>query len=186
MNNTDNDESFRSHYRGSVLEDNSKNDNNNNSKIGSDEESSDEDEGLFSLNSISELQPEIHNLEITLPLVSPSRSSSESPESSNIPDSSESNSSPANDILESFLQKGCGCQLNSGIQCSDLFDHSHYRSIRDQSNSLTKDELDLIILDQIKGNISNDDKINPKTRTIVLFARSPGCPFFITERGPAE
>ena len=73
--------------------------------------------------------------------------------------------------LDNFLMKGCGCKLNNGISCYNIFDRSHYSNIRDQCDSLSKDELDLIVLGQIMANINSDDDVGPNSPKVYRLKR---------------
>ena len=66
--------------------------------------------------------------------------------------------------LASFLSKGCGCKFYKGGPCYRQFDATHFRDIQDQCNSLTKDELDLVLLGQIMANISCLDVVGPRSK----------------------
>ena len=46
--------------------------------------------------------------------------------------------------LADFLANGCGCKR----KCSEYFDGEHYEEIRDSCSTLTREELDLVVLGQ--------------------------------------
>ena len=59
-----------------------------------------------------------------------------------------------------FMEKGCGCQLWEKQQCYLQFSSSHYSSQRSQCASLSKDELDMLILGQLAA--LSHFELNPK------------------------
>ena len=54
-----------------------------------------------------------------------------------------------------------GCKRAKGKQCSSLFIRYHYEEYRQQCAALTRDELDLILLDQIMEFLSNERELDP-------------------------
>ena len=66
----------------------------------------------------------------------------------------------AEEKVTAFWAKGCGCKR----KCSEFFDIDHYRDNIDQCSSLTKDELDLVLLGQIMANISSSSIVGPRSR----------------------
>ncbi len=62
--------------------------------------------------------------------------------------------------LADFLTKGCGCRL----ECHKFFDAEHYRDVRDQCSTLTREELDLVLLGQIMANIHVCDVVGPQSK----------------------
>jgi hypothetical protein len=60
--------------------------------------------------------------------------------------------------LADFLSNGCGCKA----KCSGLFDAEYYQAKRDHCLSLTKQELDLVVLGQIMANIHTSSVVGPR------------------------
>ena len=59
--------------------------------------------------------------------------------------------------LDEFLSRGCGCASN----CYALFNRDHYQLKRDEASSLSRKELDMVVLGQIQAFLSMDDVIGP-------------------------
>ena len=63
-----------------------------------------------------------------------------------------------------FVAAGCKCKLANGNPCSQLFSASMYRSLRDECYALTRDELDLVVMGQLRTLVHND-KMTQKTKS---------------------
>ena len=62
-------------------------------------------------------------------------------------------------IVEDFIKRGCGCKLLKGSPCCEQFSNEYIMSVQSQCLSLSRDELDLVILGQIMA-ISNFSSAN--------------------------
>ena len=58
--------------------------------------------------------------------------------------------------ISRFVAAGCKCKLANGSPCSKLFSPSMYRSLRDECHALTRDELDLVVMGQLRALVHND------------------------------
>ena len=56
------------------------------------------------------------------------------------------------ELCHKFLRETSGCKKNGGKACSDLFSLDHYIELRAQASYLTRDELDLVLMD-----VNSDD-----------------------------
>ena len=59
--------------------------------------------------------------------------------------------------LDEFLLRGCRCARECYLQ----FDREHYCNKRDEANSLSREELDMVVLGQIMAFISMDNVVGP-------------------------
>ena len=59
---------------------------------------------------------------------------------------------------------GCKFKLENGNPCSELFSASMYRSFRDECHALIRDELDLVVMGQLRALVHND-KMTQKTKS---------------------
>ena len=59
--------------------------------------------------------------------------------------------------------EGCKCKLADGNPCCQLFSASMYKSLRDESHALTRDELDLVVMGQLRALVHND-RMTQKTK----------------------
>ena len=66
-------------------------------------------------------------------------------------------SSDAEDrAIARFLAKGCSCSLSSGSPCHTTFTASQLQAARDECRQLTHDELDLVVMGQLRALCQND------------------------------
>ena len=63
-----------------------------------------------------------------------------------------------------FLSEGCKCQLNDGSPCSALFTASQVMAARDECRQLTRDQLDVMIMGQLRA-LCQIDPLTQKTKT---------------------
>lgn len=68
--------------------------------------------------------------------------------------------------------------MDKGKPCSSLFSQDHYQAIQDQCVSLTRDELDLVILGQIMANIYLEDTVGERTRHAIVQRQRSRMAFF--------
>ena len=59
--------------------------------------------------------------------------------------------------------EGCKCKLADGNPCCQLFSASMYKSLRDECHALTRDELDLVVMGQLRALVHND-RMTQKTK----------------------
>ena len=59
--------------------------------------------------------------------------------------------------LDEFLLRGCLCARECYLQ----FDRKHYCNKRDEANSLSREELDMVVLGQIMAFIAMDNVVGP-------------------------
>ena len=52
--------------------------------------------------------------------------------------------------------EGCKCKLADGNPCCQLFSASMYKNLRDECHALTRDELDLVVMGQLRALVHND------------------------------
>ena len=63
--------------------------------------------------------------------------------------------------ISCFVAAECKFKLANGNPCSQLFSATMYRSLRDECYALTRDELDLVVMGQLRTLVHND-KMTPK------------------------
>ena len=71
--------------------------------------------------------------------------------------------------ISRFVAAGCKCKLANGNPCSQLFSASMYRSLRDECHALTRDQLDLVVMGQLRALVRNDkmtQKQNPRMQSV--------------------
>ena len=59
--------------------------------------------------------------------------------------------------LDEFLRRGCCC----ASRCYQLFYREEYKKRRDEANSMSRDELDMLVLGNIMALASVDDVVGP-------------------------
>ena len=59
--------------------------------------------------------------------------------------------------IQGFLSSGCGCRLNDGRPCSNLFDTEKLETCRLEANELSRGELDLVIMGKLAA-LSRSDR----------------------------
>ena len=69
-----------------------------------------------------------------------------------------------NRLVCEFAEKGCGCALLKGQQCSQQFSTDYIADIRSHCASLSRDELDMAILGQIMANSNFSSSIVKQSR----------------------
>ena len=62
-----------------------------------------------------------------------------------------------------FLSRGCGCKLNDGSGCHTLFSESQLRVLRDECMGLSRDEMDMVVMGQLRA-LCQRDPITQKTK----------------------
>ena len=65
--------------------------------------------------------------------------------------------------IAQFVAEGCKCKLADGNPCCQLFSASMYKSLRDECHALTRDELDLVVMGQLRALVHND-RMTQKTK----------------------
>ena len=59
--------------------------------------------------------------------------------------------------MDEFLKRGCCC----ASKCYQLFDREEYKKRRDEANSMSRDELDMLVLANIMALASVDNVVGP-------------------------
>ena len=62
-----------------------------------------------------------------------------------------------------FVAARCKCKLADGNPCCQLFSASMYRGLRDECHALTRDELELVVMEQLRAFVQYD-RIKQKTK----------------------
>ena len=62
-----------------------------------------------------------------------------------------------------FVAGGCFCQLSKGKPCHSRFSPAEIRALRDECRELTRDELDLAVMGQLRA-LTQRDEMTQKTR----------------------
>ena len=75
-----------------------------------------------------------------------------------------------------FLSQGCKCQLHNGNPCYTLFTASQLSVVRDECRQLSRDEMDMVVMGQLRALCQSDSltqktkaKNTERTRTATLF-----------------
>lgn len=71
-----------------------------------------------------------------------------------------------------FMAGGCSCKLANGEPCHKSFSPLTYRAMRDECRALTHDELDLVVMGQLRALTQNDDTTQKTRATNVTRERS--------------
>ena len=62
-----------------------------------------------------------------------------------------------------FLAAGCSCKLANGGPCCKIFSPAQYRSQRDECRELTHDELDLVVMGELRA-LTQRDPVTQMTK----------------------
>ena len=76
------------------------------------------------------------------------------------------------EAVSDFKRAGCGCTLNHGIPCSDLFSATYLMHYRNHCSEMSRIELDLVILSAIACARARHTKT---TKTIYMHKGKPIC-----------
>ena len=62
-----------------------------------------------------------------------------------------------------FVAGGCSCKLAGGSPCCHMFSAAEYRAMRDECQGLTHDELDLVVMGQLRA-VTQRDELTQKIK----------------------
>ena len=75
-----------------------------------------------------------------------------------------------------FLAGGCKCKLNDGNSCYLLFTSSQISSVRDDCRQLTKDQLDMVVMGQLRA-LCQRDSVTQKSKAINTGRKRTNTPY---------